>query len=77
VQGVFFRTSCRDRARALGVTGWVRNTASGTVELWAEGEPDHVDALIRWCREGPGHARVDGLDVEEVIPTGAEAFHVR
>jgi len=77
VQGVFFRSSCRDRARALGVTGWVRNTAAGTVELWAEGEAAQIDALLRWCREGPGHADVDSVDVHDVVPTGADAFHVR
>jgi len=77
VQGVFFRSSCRDRARVLGVTGWVRNTAAGTVELWAEGEPAQVDALLRWCREGPGHADVDSVDVHDIAPTGGDAFHVR
>jgi len=47
------------------------------VELWAEGAPAQVDALVRWCREGPGHADVDGVDVREESPTGADAFHVR
>jgi len=77
VQGVFFRSSCRDQARRLGVSGWVRNTAAGTVELWAEGAPVQVDALVRWCREGPRHAEVDGVDVHEESPTGGDAFHVR
>lgn len=77
VQGVFFRSTCRDRARVLGVVGWVRNTAEGTVELWAEGDVAQVDALIRWCRDGPSHADVDEVDVSEVAPTGADAFHVR
>ncbi len=77
VQGVFFRSSCRDQARRLGVAGWVRNTTDGTVELWAEGAPAQVAALVRWCREGSGHADVDGVDVHEESPTGADAFHVR
>jgi len=77
VQGVFFRSSCRDRARRLGITGWVRNTAAGTVELWAEGRPAVIDELVRWCQEGPGLAEVDSVDVREVTPTGADAFHVR
>ncbi len=77
VQGVFFRSSCRDRARGMGVTGWVRNTTAGTVELWAEGRPAVVDELVRWCREGPGHADVDGVDVYKELPTGADEFHVR
>lgn len=77
VQGVFFRSSCRDQARRLGVVGWVRNTAGGSVELWAEGAPAHVDQLLRWCREGPGLAEVDDVDVREEIPTGPDGFHVR
>jgi len=77
VQGVFFRTSCRDLARRLGVSGWVRNTTAGTVELWAEGSSAQVDELVRWCREGPGQSEVDGLDVHDEIPTGADSFHVR
>ncbi len=77
VQGVFFRSTCRDRARRLGVAGWVRNTTDGMVEVWAEGAPAQVDELVRWCRDGPGHAEVDGLDVHDESPTGAVAFHVR
>jgi len=77
VQGVFFRSSCRDLARRLGLSGWVRNTAAGTVEIWVEGSPAQVDQLVRWCRAGPGQAEVDGLDVHDEVPTGAAAFHVR
>ncbi|HZC01250.1 MAG TPA: acylphosphatase, partial [Gammaproteobacteria bacterium] len=38
VQGVYFRASARDVARAHGVFGWVRNRAEGDVEALVEGE---------------------------------------
>jgi len=77
VQGVFFRDSCRERARGLGIAGWVRNTAGGTVEVWAEGDVAQVDELVRWCREGPGLAEVERVDVHDETPAGSDAFHVR
>ena len=78
VQGVFFRASTRDEARRRGVTGWVRNAPDGTVEVEAQGAPGAVDAMIEFCRRGPGHSRVDQLDVED-IPTVADEqdFRVR
>ena len=77
VQGVFFRTSCHDEARRLGVAGWVRNTSAGSVEVWAEGPRAQVDELVQWCRHGSGSAEVAGVEVDEVTPTGADVFHVR
>lgn len=66
VQGVFFRASTRDEARRLGVTGWVRNLADGTVEAEAQGAADAIESLIEFCRRGPGHAVVTGLRVEDL-----------
>ena len=53
VQGVWFRSSTKQKAEQLGVTGWVRNTHNGCVEAIFEGEDDEVDALIEWCHHGP------------------------
>lgn len=68
VQGVYFRASTQERARALGLSGWVRNTPDGAVELEAQGRPDQLEALIAWCNEGPPAARVDDILVEWVPP---------
>lgn len=65
VQGVGFRYSTRMVARRLGLRGWVRNVADGSVELVAEGPAEDVNALIAWCREGPPAARVRSVDVED------------
>jgi len=63
VQGVGFREATVDAARTVGVDGWVRNRADGTVEVLAQGSPDAVDRLVAWCRRGPPLARVTGVDV--------------
>jgi len=66
VQGVWYRQSCRRQAEALGVTGEVRNTASGTVEIEAQGPRPAVDALLRWAQVGPSAARVTQVTVEDL-----------
>jgi acylphosphatase len=76
VQGVWFRESCRREARALGVSGFVRNRADGAVEGEFEGPPAAVARLVAWCREGPSRARVDEVQVTDVAPIGQRGFRV-
>jgi acylphosphatase len=64
VHGVFFRNWAMDRARALGVRGWVRNRRDGTVELLAYGADEAVEALTAACRTGPPSARVERIEVD-------------
>jgi acylphosphatase len=77
VQGVFFRQSAVDRARRLGVAGWVRNTPEGTVELHAEGDPEAVERLVAWAHEGPSGAEVRHVDVADVPVEGLDGFGTR
>ncbi len=58
VQGVFYRVSAKKEADRLGITGWVKNTAAGDVEIVASGEEEALLRFIRWCKEGPPKARV-------------------
>ncbi|MGH2728181.1 MAG: acylphosphatase [Actinomycetota bacterium] len=69
VHGVFFRHSMCQRARALGITGWVRNTADGRVEAVAEGAETDVKDLVAWCRCGPPHATVQDVEVSWESPS--------
>ena len=78
VQGVFFRASARDEARRLGLTGWVRNTAAGTVEAEVQGASEAVESFVAFCRRGPGQSIVDDLYVEDVPAVASEdSFSVR
>ena len=77
VQGVGFRASAQARARSLGLAGWVRNTLDGQLEAELEGPPDRVDSLLRWLEQGPRGARVEGVSVERLEPTGGRGFSVR
>ena len=79
VQGVSFRWYTVEEAERLGVSGWVRNLADGSVELEAQGTAEQLDALIAWCRKGPPAARVTDLEVEW-IPVADEprsGFRIR
>jgi acylphosphatase len=77
VQGVFFRDSTRRQALAHGVVGWVRNEPDGTVRAHVEGDPEAVERLVDWARQGPPHAVVERLDVTETSPEGHRTFTVR
>ena len=64
VQGVFYRSTARDRAEQLGLTGWVRNTSDGKVEAIFEGEETAIKDMIAWCHKGPRFADVSDVMVE-------------
>ena len=77
VQGVFFRVETRDRARSLGVSGWVRNLRDGAVEAVFEGPEERVESMVEWCRRGPAGARVESVDVDWEDPVREEGFAVQ
>ena len=64
VQGVAYRIETQWAAERIGVSGWVRNRADGSVEAVFEGERPKVEEMLAWCRRGPALARVTGVDVK-------------
>ena len=76
VQGVFFRAETRDRARSLGLAGWVRNAPDGTVEAAFEGDDERVESMVDWCRRGPSGATVEDVEVAWAEPEGGAGFSI-
>ena len=64
VQGVAFRAYAQDAADELGVTGWVKNAADGSVLLCAQGTPDLLKEYVEYLHEGSLRAEVEGVAVE-------------
>ena len=77
VQGVFFRVETRDRARSLGLAGWVRNNPDGTVEAVFQGDRDRIDSMVVWCRRGPAAAHVEDVEVKWTEPGDERGFATR
>ena len=77
VQGVWFRGSTEREAQRLGVEGWVRNCADGSVEAALEGAVEDVEALVAWLRTGPRLAVVESLEVRAEPVRGEHGFRVR
>jgi acylphosphatase len=77
VQGVMFRQSTARRARELGVDGWVRNCADGSVEGCAAGTAAALESLHRWLHDGPPAARVSQVEWQAADEPQAPGFEVR
>lgn len=77
VQAVGFRDATLREAGQLGVMGWVRNAADGSVLVHAEGFETAVDKLTSFLRQGPPAAQVTTVEVERVKVEGHEQFAIR
>lgn len=71
VQGVGFRWFVRERARALGLTGWVRNRQDGAVEVFAVGNEVALQKLRALLNSGPSGARVSEVEDQRAQPTAS------
>lgn len=66
VQGVWFRAGTQEQARALGLTGWVRNCDDGTVEAQLRGGDRALQQMLDWLHHGPPEARVEAVETERL-----------
>ena len=77
VQGVGFRWWVVQSAKALGLTGWVRNRFDGSVEAVAAGEEEALLKFLKACSGGPPEAAVRNIDIELADDDGGEGFEQR
>lgn len=77
VQGVGYRAWAIETAARLGLRGWVRNRADGSVEALVISDELAVAAMIKACRDGPFAARVTEVAADEAADDGSEGFRPR
>lgn len=77
VQGVWYRGWMVEQAEALGLDGWVRNRADGTVEAVVSGPEAAIAELLARCRQGPPAARVERVDQEPASEEVGPGFVTR
>ena len=77
VQGVWFRGWTEERARELGLAGWVRNRADGSVEALFSGPSAAVDQMLEDCWQGPPASGVTAVEVEDGEAVAGGRFQVR
>lgn len=75
VQGVGFREWMVEKARVLGLAGWVRNRVDGSVEALVAGDTAAVEEMMRLCRRGPRMAEVISIEEEMADPPEYPGFH--
>lgn len=77
VQGVFYRAHAKEVADRLDVRGWARNDHDGSVEVHAEGSPEHLKEFEAWCRRGPPAARIEHVEARQIPEEGFVSFEIR
>lgn len=70
VQGVSFRYYAKDIAKKLGITGWIRNEADGSISLVVEGKEKNLQNFLNWCHQGSPLATVEKVNSREGKYTG-------
>jgi acylphosphatase len=66
VQGVGFRWFVHREAAALQLSGWVRNTEDGDVEVLAAGPAEDLLELAQALHQGSRGSRVDSIVEHEL-----------
>ncbi len=66
VQGVWFRSSAKEAAEQLGITGWIANELDRSVTVVAQGDKDVLEDFQDWCKEGSPGAKVEKVTIKNL-----------
>ena len=76
VQGVFYRATAKQMANELGLTGWIKNTKEGDVEVTVSGNKQQLEKFVKWCKRGPDKAAVEEVVVTQKEETTFNNFNI-
>ncbi len=77
VQGVFFRKHAKEKALLLGLNGFVKNMADGSVYAEASGSQEAIADFIAWCHKGPAWAKVEKVVVKDLQQEQKSLFEIK
>jgi len=77
VQAVGYRNFAIEAATRLGLDGWIRNRADGTVEVLASGDTKTVEEFAQLCMRGPPGSRVKSVEMHKADPPEEKGFRRR
>jgi acylphosphatase len=77
VQAVGFRNFAIEEATKLGLDGWVRNRADGTVEILISGPTKAVETFVAASMRGPNGSRIKNVELHNAEPPTEKGFQRR
>ena len=77
VQGVWYRASTEQKAKELGLLGFVQNEIDNSVYVEIEGPQADIDQFLTWCKEGPPLAKVSKIELKEAPLSNFTNFKIR
>ena len=76
VQGVWFRRWTHEEANRLGLCGWVRNEADGSVSALVSGPEPVVSEMLQAFWTGSADASVESVTKEPADPPDLSDFQI-
>jgi acylphosphatase len=76
VQGVFYRATAKKVAEQLGISGWIKNTKEGNVEVIATSNEETLNEFVNWCKQGPKDAKVTDVVLTTKNPEAFNGFSI-
>ncbi len=77
VQGVFYRSAAVTEAQKLHLTGWVKNTNNGDVEVLACGAEQDLKTFEKWLWQGPMLAKVKSVTAKKMSWQEHDSFVIQ